>query len=333
MKVITSHRMKYHLGLMVLGLCASMTVAQTLPPDALPLPAVSVPVLPPASPTAAPSPTPPLPLAPAIASTPVAPPVPPPANALPVVPATTAATPAAAPITAQPDQAASLPPPPKRYSYGNATNSILFLPADIERMKQAIRIFEDTGKTAVAATPVETVAPPTVVDRKEYPVFYLASIAYDAPGDWSLWVSGYKITSRVNPTDLTVVNVTRDSATFLWQPSYGEAIKRRVELNAFAPTAAVKHKLSQSQSIRFDEEREAMTFTLKPNQSFAVGYFKLFEGFVDSPALEALPAPVPAAQAGTNPLDPATNPPIDPGQQALPVPPPPDPVPLSVANP
>lgn len=188
-------------------------------------------------------------------------------------------------------------PLPKAYSFGDSQLSILFLPDQISRMKVAIRSFEDTGKDAAKPTPVievvaAPVAPEVIEDPLVYPVFYLSTIAYDTPGEWSLWVSGYKITSRHNYTDVTVLNVARDSVTFLWKPSFMKAIMKRDNEKRFAAIDPVKHKLVTTQAVSIDETAESVVFTLKPNQSFAPGYFKTFEGYIDSPTLTALPVVV-----------------------------------------
>ena len=43
-------------------------------------------------------------------------------------------------------------------------------------------------------------------------------------------------------------------------------------------------------TIHYDEDKKLVTFTLRTNQSFVVGYFEIFEGFVDSPKLSTLDA-------------------------------------------
>lgn len=190
----------------------------------------------------------------------------------------------------------AVPAAPKTYSFGDSTLSILFLPDQINGMKGALRTFEDSGLDAAApevvALPAAT-APEAIEDPLVYPVFYLASIVYDDPKDWSLWISGYKITSRKNDTDVTVLSVTPDSATFLWKPSFSKAMARRTSDKLFAPTDAVKSRFTSVQRASFDVGTGATVFTLKPNQTFAVGYFKIFEGYVDGPTLTALPVVAP----------------------------------------
>ncbi len=187
-------------------------------------------------------------------------------------------------------------PQPKVYPYGRSNLSVLFLPAQIESMKQAIRSYEDkvkdsnaTAAAPAAPTPVEQAV--VIPEPPSYPVFFLASIAFDSPSDWSLWVSGAKITPRKNDTDLSIVRVTPDSVTFSWMPSYNQAIKNRRTQSLFASTEPVKNKLASAQTADMDPITGKVTFTLRQNQSFVVGYFSAFEGFVEAPKLTPITLP------------------------------------------
>lgn len=216
--------------------------------------------------------------------------------------APSAATPAVSPEAAKPEASAhanaALPPTTdasgaKVYSYGIVNYSVFFTPKQIDHMKSAIRSYEDTPHETAATTfvaPVEVEKPAEVkIDEPQnYPVFYLASIAYDTPSDWSLWISGHKITSHRNDTDVKVIAVSRDSATFQWKPAYANAITQRRNGHSFADSEPVKNKLADAQNISFDDATGTTTFTLRQNQSFVVGYFKLFEGYIPTPKMEAL---------------------------------------------
>jgi hypothetical protein len=269
------------------------------PADGLPLPPVELP------PAAA---TPPLPPSPP-ASVTQAPPLPPaiatpPGGAAPV-PGTAPVAPIPAPQTAgAPDQdqaALGTPSDPNRptqpiaavekyYSYGRSNSSLFFLPEQVQRMKEAVRTFEDGGAKPVEPLP-QSVAPQPADEPATYPVFHLASIVYERAGAWSLWISGQKITSRRNDTDLTVLAVGRDSATFAWQPSFTDAMNMRYRSKAFASTEPVKNRLTATQIANYDPETGIARFTLRPNQSFAVGYFSTFEGFIESPAMAPMGGP------------------------------------------
>jgi hypothetical protein len=182
----------------------------------------------------------------------------------------------------------------KQFSYGDSPISLMFLPAQTEVMKKALSNFESKPVVPVEKKP-ETTAEPTVkfdipveVPKKieepeKYPVFYLSSIVYRAPNDWSVWVSGHKITSAKNKTDLTVTSITANQVSFKWQPIYAEALTAREEKKLFAETDAVKNRLSPNQNARLDKATGAVTFTLTTNQTFALAYFSIFEGFMDTP--------------------------------------------------
>ncbi len=188
----------------------------------------------------------------------------------------------------------------KMYSYGTSPISVFFMPVQVDHMKTAIRTYEDsshdTATKFVAPQPVaEKVETVKIAEPADYPVFYLASIVYNAPGTWSLWVSGHKITSRKNNTDLTVLQVSPDSATFSWSPTYAPAIVQRHTSKQFAPTDPIKNRLLKTQQINLNDKGNAITFTLHPNQSFSAGYFSNFEGYVASPKMPAVAAaPSPA---------------------------------------
>ncbi|MES2985012.1 MAG: hypothetical protein V4735_07490 [Pseudomonadota bacterium] len=180
------------------------------------------------------------------------------------------------------------------YSYGRSNVSVLFLPAQVEQMKDAIRSYEalKSQGRAAAATVVgintQAAAPEIIAEPKNYPVFYLSSIAYRSAGDWSIWVSGHKITAAKNTTDVNVIRASADSVTFSWLPSYAVALHRRKSEKLFAPTDALKNKLSTAQRVGIDDQTGMVTFTLHANQSFGVAYFSVFEGYVDSPELKPL---------------------------------------------
>ena len=281
------------LSFLVLGAMASSAFAQTgglgaqaLPP--LPLGAASAPVAQSPVPALPPVSNDGLPVNPAAVVVPTPP-----------SPATTTRSSIASAIEAmaqkglQPEAEA---PSPKVYPYGGSNLSVLFLPSQIESMKQAIRSYEDKVKDSKAeavapeaAVPVEQAV--VIPEPPSYPVFFLASIAFDSPSDWSLWVSGAKITPRKNDTDLSIVRVTPDSVTFSWMPTYNQAIKNRRTQSLFASTEPVKNKLASAQTVDMDAITGKVTFTLRQNQSFVVGYFSAFEGFVEAPKLTPITLP------------------------------------------
>ena len=241
-----------------------------------------------------------------------------------------------------PSAAANTPPPPtatdtvagtqtpapiaeqKKFSFGSSDLSLFFQPAQISKMKDAIVVYESVNRDAKPKfEETKPVGPaPVVMDVKEpdtYPVFFLSSIVYDGPADWSIWIGGAKITSRKNETDVQVLSVSRDTATLAWRPDYAEAVAKRRSTKQFAVTDAVKNKLAVVQRVSHDPQTGLITFTLRQNQSFAVGYFSVFEGYVDSPKLASLIAMAPTNDLGVNgpasPVDAVMG--MPPGQGAM----------------
>lgn len=178
-----------------------------------------------------------------------------------------------------------------RYSYGDVDiGSILFGPAEMKAMKETLRSWESRRDAPVLVEEAlpETVVPVAPLEAKTYPVFYLSSVVYRNPGDWVLWVNGEKITPKKNATEVKVLSVSASNASFSWTPSYAPALTLRQEKKLFASADALKHRLSNAATFRYDPLLGTAFFSLKPNQSFAAGYMNVFEGNVESPALSAI---------------------------------------------
>ena len=194
--------------------------------------------------------------------------------------------------------AAGKPAAPFVSSLGGSTLTIFFTPEQWEAMRQTLTSYEENVTHASHEqvqdnTPLNLIAPPQIVEPDSYPVFYLSSIVYHNASDWSVWVSGHKITSLKNPTDIKVVNITATAVTFSWSPTYGDALAHRHSEKLFAPTDPVKHKLTTTPAFSYDVPKNMVVFTLRPNQSFVAGYMNTFEGYVASPALQKLDGTTP----------------------------------------
>lgn len=259
---------------------------------------------PPAFPPSSPTPSVPAtaaPVEPTAAITPLAPaavdPMLPPVASAPAA-ATVAATP---PASTAPDVApveTSTAKPTAKTSLGAAPISIFLSPAKLQALEEALYEYESHPGAAAKVDPaLEAVfeSKPKVEEPETYPVFYLSSIAYRAADDWTIWVSGHKITSRKNTTDITVISVSPTQASFMWKPTYSEALTTRKRDNKFAPLDAVKNKLTRPSSYNYDEQTGVTTFTLRPNQSFVTAYMNTFEGYIESPKLTPLSTEADAA--------------------------------------
>lgn len=197
------------------------------------------------------------------------------------------------------------------FSYGTSDLSLLFTPSQVSRMKSVLSVYEtarrnrtDTTIEVVEDIGPEDVEPVLVKEPASYPVFTLKSIAYSNARDWTVWIGDLRITPRKNEQEIRVLAVNRTMAQLLWKPPYREALQQRGNMKLFASTDAVKHKMTRPNTAVFDTAAGQVTFTLRPNQSFAPGYMATFEGKIPAPELpkmdsveeesEALPA-TPAA--------------------------------------
>lgn len=186
--------------------------------------------------------------------------------------------------------------PNKATSMGNSRISVFMTPIEFKAMEDTLRIYEtrasDVGNVApeldLGLEPEPEQEQIILTEPDLYPVFYLSSIVYNSPKDWSVWVSGHKITSQRNPTNLNVVSVSAERATFMWAPIYAEQIALRQKDNLFAPVDALKHRLAKAAPFSFDSAVGNVSFTLKANQSFAPAYMNIFEGYIESPKLSPL---------------------------------------------
>lgn len=187
------------------------------------------------------------------------------------------------------------------FSYGAFPSALMFAPSQIEAMKRVLNDYEMKRRLGTAGDieVVEEQAPPPVIvpEPDAYPVFTLGSVAYRARNDWTVWVSGLKITPKTNDQEIRVVGVGPGLARLAWKPAYIDTFKRRVAENKLAKADALKHKATRPNTAVLDAQEGKVYFSLKPNQSFVPGYMATFEGKVGSPTLEKMePLPVPGAE-------------------------------------
>lgn len=209
--------------------------------------------------------------------------------------------------------ATTQPTAPATTSMGDVSASLFFTPEQVILMREALNAHENRVVTPTAGAPANdtnegiiVAEKPKVAEPETYPIFYLSSIVFHDKKDWSIWVSGHKITSQKNNTDLKVVGITADAVTFAWQPTYTEPFAKRWASQKFSSTDEVKHKLTSTPQASYDEQTGIVTFRLKPNQSFIAGYMSTFEGFVDSPTLSSLDDAAGDNDANTETLLPTT---------------------------
>jgi len=128
---------------------------------------------------------------------------------------------------------------------------------------------KDTG-TGIAGLniPGLTPAPPPQPVLTEYPQFYLESLAYHTPTDWSVSINHIKFTpSQPQSPSLQVVGISPDKVTVVWKPLLMEMVND-------------VWKRAANDDVEVDSLHGTVTFTLRPNQTFSSYVMRVLEGKV-----------------------------------------------------
>jgi|GEM_PF-1026744 len=121
----------------------------------------------------------------------------------------------------------------------------------------------------IIETPKEEIIPQAL------PNIYIASIAYYSKDEWSIWVNGKKISSKLNkPTnEFFISKISRKEVELTWKPAY------------MLDMPTLWNKLSDSgnkplQNIKIDASAGIVTLTMHPNQTFLPKYLAISEGLI-----------------------------------------------------
>jgi hypothetical protein len=195
-------------------------------------------------------------------------------------------------------------------SYGTYGKSVFFTEEEIKRMKQVLYISESFKGEAVSDKPqtddtafndllgsLNNKATVDVSPITEFPSFYVSTIVYKSPSNWSLWLNGNRVTPKRVPAGIEVVAVSPTGAQFLWKPEKFLQFKAYWDdIEAGKVTKAPARSLSQASKVTFDKKNSAWVFTVKTNQTFASQYMAVLEGKHDAQSPVTPPA-TPVANA------------------------------------
>ncbi len=108
-----------------------------------------------------------------------------------------------------------------------------------------------------------------VITMFTYPQFYLKSLAYGAPDQWTFWLNQYKFTAGdvVDTGEIRVEEVTPTRVKLRYKASAREAIDFSV------PTSDPR--------VVVDAVARTVVFWVAPNQTFSTYRFKIYEGKID----------------------------------------------------
>lgn len=117
--------------------------------------------------------------------------------------------------------------------------------------------------------------------------FTLNSIAYNSPGDWTIWVNGVLYADDkaregflIDRSSLKVINIGPERVTYLWTPipASFDQVRQRWEDKQRLEGVAVNTQRVRNEHVVFDEQDKTVTIGLRPNQTFVSQLMSVLEG-------------------------------------------------------
>lgn len=174
--------------------------------------------------------------------------------------------------------------------------SLLMAPDDINAIRGAQAVFKRFSEGLASEAESEEdflkkleilAKPKEQLTSYTYPQFFLSSIIYRSPVDWSMWINGQKISQdNKNPiAGLMVIDIEKEKATFKWRP---DNMERVVDIGEGGP----------DNPVNVDVAGGVVTFTLRANQTFSAYAMRVLEGH-PAPVMIDLTLPVTPSDAPT----------------------------------
>ena len=172
-------------------------------------------------------------------------------------------------------------------------NSLMFPPDSLNQLYNAAKGLTDQS---VGALLVEVKVP------RVAPAFFLNSVLYNTPQNWTIWLNSRRIRSGAKFPELEISKVDGDAVEFIWQTEQLDFIspewEKKVMPIDLKPGEVVPRFTYQSKDglIAVDRSRRFVRFTLGPHQTFISKSMRIVEGFVRSTVVQttnqvAMPAP------------------------------------------
>jgi hypothetical protein len=152
----------------------------------------------------------------------------------------------------------------------------ILLPAIFTPTPQAEKPVESIIESQQKNTETIVAAP---VERQN---FYLKSILYFGPGNWTLWLNDKKIVAGESYKQLEFIKVAREEVVILWKD---------VKMDEIAPDwhryleSVDDTRFSNNKNIVYDRAGNNVAFILKPNQTLVSAHMDIVEGNPDKPAV------------------------------------------------
>ena len=164
-------------------------------------------------------------------------------------------------------------------------NSLMFPPEQLNQLYNAARGLTDQSVGAVTLE---------VNVARVAPAFFLNSVLYNTPNNWTIWMNSRRIRAGAKFPELEISRVDRDAVEFIWQTEQLDFISPEWEKTvmpiALKPGEVVPRFVYQSKdgTIAVDRSRRYVRFVLGPHQTFVSRTMKITEGFVKSTTFDSV---------------------------------------------
>ncbi len=178
-------------------------------------------------------------------------------------------------------------------------NSLMFPQANLQALYNSAKGLTDQS---VGAVVVEVKVPRTA------PAFYLNSVLYNKPDNWTIWMNSRRIRSGAKFPELEISKVHADSVEFIWEtdqldflsPNWEEKVPAlKLEQGQEVPRFTY---VSKDGALAVDRSRRFVRFTIGPHQTFISHEMKIVEGFAKSTFFETIERVVVPSAQGANTL-------------------------------
>ncbi|PIR38465.1 MAG: hypothetical protein COV35_06775 [Alphaproteobacteria bacterium CG11_big_fil_rev_8_21_14_0_20_39_49] len=148
-----------------------------------------------------------------------------------------------------------------------------------ELFSETPRIVDNRTRRAAPTTTtnVEPIIEVPQIERpKEAPAFYLSSILYLSPDNWSVWINGQKVSFGEGYNNVEIVKVTETEVTMIWRDSMIDYVSPgwKDKYNLMADDRF----MSNERNVVVDLENGDISFVLGVNQSFDSMSMEIIEG-------------------------------------------------------
>lgn len=178
-------------------------------------------------------------------------------------------------------------------SYGTVDLSLMFPESDMANMRKILRFYESKDKASVQNPEVadqyddyisqimgeiDSEGGAAEVVPQLLPAYYLSSIIYRTPNNWSIWLNGRKFKAGDEIPGLEIASISSERVAFVWSPERLREVSDRLTAKQETNEKTYGNRSALTQDISVNIEEENVRFSLGRNQTFNAADMEVYEG-------------------------------------------------------